>query len=272
MGRGAREDDAVTEPGLYVYAVVAGWPAVPGSGIDEARLRLVGAAGGGPAAVVHVHDGGPYAGPDDDVRRWVVAHSDVVDRLWQDGVPVLPVSFNVIVAPGDDESAEDRLAGWLALHALDLEVRLAAVDGRAELRVELALDAELAAAGQPDLELLRAEIETRPPGVQRLMRRRLEERAREIARTVAADLRPGYRSRLAAVSEQLSENERPRRDDAAVPVLDAALLVPRDAVADVGRELAAIEDERPDVRIRYLGPWPPYSFADLPGVAEPASR
>ncbi len=31
----------------------------------------------------------------------------------------------------------------------------------------------------------------------------------------------------------------------------------------MGAVLAAVRDEQPAARIRFLGPWPPYSFADL---------
>ncbi|WP_425953449.1 GvpL/GvpF family gas vesicle protein [Xylanimonas sp. McL0601] len=253
----------MTEAGLYVYAVVAGRPTALGTGIDGRGLRLV-STPEGPAAVVHDHTAGPYTGPDDDVRRWVLEHSDVVDRLWQRGETVLPASFNVIVAPGEDEPPQRRLVDWLATHSADLLARCAALEGRTELRVGIALAPEEAAAGDPDIAALRAEVAAKPPGVQRLMRKRLDQRTRAVAEALAESLYPDYRRRLAAASEDVSEARRPQADPDVVPVLDAALLVPRDGVEAVGRELAAIQDEQPAVRIRYLGPWPPYSFVDLP--------
>ncbi|WP_171905320.1 GvpL/GvpF family gas vesicle protein, partial [Cellulosimicrobium cellulans] len=103
----------------------------------------------------------------------------------------------------------------------------------------------------------------RPAVVQRLLRRRLEERAREVADDAATDLYPQLRRRLARVAVAIAENRRAHPPDGAVPVLDVALLVPREGVADVGRALADLQEQQPAARVRYLGPWPPYSFADL---------
>lgn len=270
--------------GLYVYAVVAGAPADLGTGIDGAALDVVPAAG--VAAVVHRHADGPYQGADDDVRRWIVEHSDVVDRLWQAGVPVLPMSFNVIVAAEEDgdgpadrdgdrdagvASARRRLERWLAAHAPDLRDRLEALRGRVELRVDVALDQH--AVGQRDeaTRAVQAELESRPPGVQRLLRRRLDRLERDAADALADELYPALRRRLAQVAEELTENRRARPEEGHVPVLTVSLLVAREAMPSVGRELAAVRDEQPAARIRYLGPWPPYSFADVPGIEAPGS-
>jgi hypothetical protein len=46
-------------------------------------------------------------------------------------------------------------------------------------------------------------------------------------------------------------------------VLSTALLVDEPAVEHVGRELAALTEEEPALKVRFLGPWPPYSFAAL---------
>lgn len=35
--------------------------------------------------------------------------------------------------------------------------------------------------------------------------------------------------------------------------------------------LGGLKDEQPAARIRYVGPWPPYSFADVPDAAAPPS-
>lgn len=280
-GPASPERPVAAVTGLYVYAVVAGAPAELGTGIDGAPLDVVHAAG--VAAVVHRHAGGPYQGADDDVRRWIVEHSDVVDRLWQEGVPVLPMSFNVIVALGEepgggdaadgeqdaDASARRRLEGWLTLHATDLRARLDALRGRVELRVDVALDQHAVAQDDPEARAVQAELETKPPGVQRLLRRRLDALEREAADALADELYPALRRRLAGISEELTENRRARPEEGQVPVLAVSLLVAREAMPSVGRELAAVRDEHPAARIRYLGPWPPYSFADVPGLEGP---
>lgn len=256
---------------LYVYAVVRGVPADPGTGIDGTPLDVV-TVDGDLSAVVHHHTGGPYSGADDDVRRWVVEHSDVVDRLWQAGSTLLPMTFNVIVAGSEEESAQRRLEDWLVAHAEELRARLDLLKDRVELRVEIGLDQEEVARQDPGAEAVRAELTDRPPGVQRLLRKRLDRIERDVTDALADHLYPEYRRRLAGVSQELTENRTARAESGVVPVISVSLLVRQEEREAVGRELAAIRDEQPAARIRYLGPWPPYSFADLSAPEQPASR
>ncbi|UYM26214.1 GvpL/GvpF family gas vesicle protein [Streptomyces albus] len=48
-----------------------------------------------------------------------------------------------------------------------------------------------------------------------------------------------------------------------VSVFAGALLVRREEIDTVGALLAALQEEHPAARIRFLGPWPPYSFTEL---------
>lgn len=253
---------------LYVYAVVRGTPAEPGDGIDSAPLHVV-TVDGELSAVVHHHAGGPYAGADDDVRRWVVEHSDVVDRLWQRGSTLLPMTFNVIVAGNEEEPARRRLEDWLTTHADELLARLDQLEDRVELRVEIGLDQTEIARQDPAAEAVRGELEGRPAGVQRLLRKRLDRIERDVTDTLADQLYREYRRRLARVAQELTENRSARAETGVVPVLSVSLLVRQEQFEAVGRELAAIREEQPAARIRYLGPWPPYSFADVSAPERP---
>lgn len=253
---------------LYVYAISTPAGDLPlGKGIDDRALRVI-TAPSGVAAVVHEHRGGPYQGDDDDdVRRWVLSHSDVVERLADAAGAVLPVSFNVIVAHSEEDPAEQRLQRWLRDNADDLAARLAQLHGRIELRIELFLDAATVAQGHPETEVMRAEIDDRPAGVQRLLRKRLEHRERELADALADELYPDYRRRLAALAEDLVENRAGRAGSGQVPVASFSVLVPAEQTQTIGVTLAKIRDEQPAAQIRFLGPWPPYSFADVPTMS-----
>lgn len=142
---------------------------------------------------------------------------------------------------------------------------------RVELRVEISLEEEIVTANSQELIDMREAADQRPAGVQRLYRKRFEERTREVAERLADHLYPDYRRRLAGLAEDLVENSRPGRTPGSVSVLTVSLLVPKDAVEAVGLELANIRDSQPGAQIRYLGPWPPYSFADIPEVSDSAS-
>lgn len=260
---------STTEAGLYIYAIVPdsvdGTPL--GTGIDDVELELL-SVPGGVAAVVHRHTAGPYQGADADVERWILQHSQVIERLWDETGTVLPMSFNVIVAPGEDATADEQLQQWLGETARGLSENLTALAGRVELRVEISLDQQAVAVDAPEVAQLRQDMEQRPAGVKRLLQKRLDTMEREVAERFAEQLYPDYRRRLAALSEDVAENRRSHRPAGYVSVLTIALLVAQQDVQRIGAELTAIQEEQPAADIRFLGPWPPYSFAEGPEPAE----
>jgi hypothetical protein len=249
--------------GAYVYALVpASFPVAPlPPGIDGRRLTVV--RGGPVSAVVHEYGGEPYSGDDDTTRRRVLEHNDVVDRLWQRDRAVLPMTFDVIVAGTEESTAAARLEQWLRGSADEILAGLAAVAGRVELRVDLFLPITPVAASDPEVGLLRSRIESASPGLGRLLSRQLSQLERDVAERVADRIHADARPRLARWSADL-------RDDAArspgaeeVPVLSCSLLVEEPAVPRIGEELAVLARSWPLVRVVFLGPWPPYSFARL---------
>ena len=259
--------------GLYVYALVPADSVATSelpAGIDGAQLRLVNSDG--ITAIVHESETEPYQGADSDVQRWILEHSQVVDEAWHAAGTVLPMTFNVIVAP-DPETQQDaaqRLEQWLAGSGATIRDHLERLREYVELRVDISLDEEAATASHEDLVQMRQEAETRPAGVQRLYRKRIEERTKQVADRMADELYPEYRQRLVALAEDMVENARLGKAPGSVTVLTASLLVHRDQIDAVGVELADIRDTQPGINIRYLGPWPPYSFSDLPEMSEQA--
>lgn len=257
----------MTESTLYVYAVVPAESFQPRvAGIDGAELQVLGPEGG-PHAVVHSHTTRPYEGPDEHVKRWILQHSDVVEDCWAALGTVLPVTFNVIVQPEADSgsSAAAQLESWLRTSADHLHRRLDTLTDTCELRVEISLDRSGSAAHHPEVEELRAQMAERPPGVRRLLEKKLEKTEQELSDQAADALYPDCRSRIAAHCLEIDEYKRAPRVDRNVPVLMAACLVSSADVQSLGAELSQIQAEQPSATIRFLGPWPPYSFTEMTG-------
>lgn len=246
---------------LYVYAIVpADVARLDVTGIGGAAVRVVGE--GALAAVVHeLAAAEPYRGSDDEVRNAIAEHAGVVETAWSAAGVVLPVTFDVMVAAAGDATAEERLRAWLRAEAERLAAKLAQLRGLAELKVEIAID-PLLLPPSAEIDQARAELDTRAAGARRLFERKLVLLERQHAERRAADLYTEVRRRLAAASNDLAEQRRHRPAAPLVPLFAAALLVSRDAVEPVGRALAELRDEHPYLAIRFLGPWPPYSFTE----------
>lgn len=252
---------------LYVYAVVPGGDYQPSvTGIAGSPLHVIGRPTG-PRAVVHTHTAGPYDGPDDKVKEWILQHSDVVEDGWQAAGSVLPVSFNVIVRSDAESgvSATTQLEAWLTTTADALNARLRDLDGTSELRVEIALDRSSFVENSDEVKAIKDDIADRPAGVRRLLMKRLEKTEQELADRAADQLYPGFRARIASRSIEIEEYRKPVREAGQVPVLTASCLVEKSGIQALGAELTAIRNEYPGLVIRFLGPWPPYSFADMAG-------
>ncbi|QEV08129.1 GvpL/GvpF family gas vesicle protein [Streptomyces prasinus] len=265
---------------LYVYALLPDRPdAADGvTGIDGRPLRLVRVPGTSVAALVHDAAPAPLEGGDDQVRRWVEEQSRAVDTVWERTGSVLPMTFNVLVAaePSPEDgtpagtaagspagrSAEQRLTEWVTEQAADIGGQLEGLAGRCELRVDITVDRTAATAGGTGGAGGDEAPEGLSPGMRRLMEKQREHRARATAGQLADTLHAETRQRLLAVAEDYRDRGPTHRVAGETDVLCAALLVRREDIDAVGAVLTDLRARQPAVRVRFLGPWPPYSFID----------
>ncbi|MFD5028431.1 GvpL/GvpF family gas vesicle protein [Streptomyces sp. NPDC058373] len=271
----AEADGAPVENALYVYALLPEDAELPPAtaGLDGRPLHLVTAPGSGLAALVHRTAPAPYQGPDEQVREWVREQDAALVAVWEYVGTALPMTFNVLVAPDQEASAEQRIKEWLSGRSEVLRDMLGALAGRAEVRVEISLDREAVTEDDAEAKALVEEMEGRSPGLRRMLAKRLDRLRKEAGDNLADALHSGIRRRLAAVTDDISVRAGRGREAGEVSVFAGALLVPREEIGTVGALLADIQEEQPAARIRFLGPWPPYSFTELPAAPgeEPAA-
>ncbi|MFD5660365.1 GvpL/GvpF family gas vesicle protein [Streptomyces hirsutus] len=261
---------------LYVYALLPDRPdAADGvTGIDGRPLRLVRVPGTSVAALVHDAAPAPLEGSDDQVRRWVEEQSRAVDTVWERTGSILPMTFNVLVAdepspedrPAAGRSAERRLTEWITEQAADIGGQLEDLAGRCELRVDITVDRTAATAGDAGEDAAEGGLEGMPdglsPGMRRLMAKQREHRARNAVGQLADTLHAEIRHRLLSLAEDYLDRGPTHRVAGETDVLCAALLVRREDIDTVGTVLTELRARQPAVRVRFLGPWPPYSFID----------
>jgi hypothetical protein len=239
---------------LYVYGVVRAGealePAVAGVGDEASAVRAI--AHGDVAAVVSQIEGGPLA-----AARDLRAHWRVLEAIAQ-ATTVVPVRFGTVLA--DERSL---VADFLAPQADRLVELLGELSGKVQLNVK----------GFYDEERLLREVVATSPAVARM---------RERVKAVPAAA--GYYDRIRLGELVSGELERRRERDSAL-VLDrlaplavavrsepaatadmavnTAYLVDEARIEAFSREVAKLTDELGErVRLRYVGPMPPYSFAD----------
>jgi hypothetical protein len=242
---------------LHVYGVVAATTPLPDGlrGRQEAPPRLV--VHGGLAAVVSEIDADARVRRDD-----LLSHARVLETLIE-GSTVLPMRFGVIVG-NDEEVAHNILeAGETGLMSL-----LKSFDGLVQLTVKAYHEEDEALKDllrqRPDIRRLRDQAASGPASYQSQLGlgEAIAVALDELAGADAALLN----EELSGLAERIVVQEVSGRNQ----VLDAALLVKRAARARTDEGIARLSRTLPDrLRLRYVGPQPPYSFVDTELAGEP---
>jgi hypothetical protein len=242
---------------LHVYGVVAASTPLPDGlrGRQEARVRLV--VHGDLAVVVSEIDAEARVRRDD-----LLAHARVLETLVEGGT-VLPMRFGTIVE-NDQEAAYNIIeSGKTGLTSL-----LESLDGHVQLTVKAYHQEDEALKdllGQrPEIRSLRDQAASGPASYQSQV---------QLGEAVAVALDELANADAAMLNEELSGlAERIVLQDVSGgnQVLDAALLVKRAARTRTDEGIARLSQTLPDrLRLRYIGPQPPYSFVDTELAGEP---
>jgi hypothetical protein len=243
---------------VYVYGVVAGGQGEPPrlEGVEQAAVRVIAHARIG--ALVSDVAGGALA-----AAREVRAHGQVLQAV-SDHATVIPVRFGTVME--DDSAVRERL---LEPNADNLATLLEALEGRVQLSVKGSYDEDRllqeVVAASPSVRALRERLRGVPPAAAYYDRIRLGEMvAGEVTHRREQDAQLAL-SRLQPLA-LAAHAESPGRPDAA---FDLAFLVERDGTEAFGRAVAQLGEELGDrVRIRFVGPLPPYSFTESALTAE----
>lgn len=248
---------------LYLYCVTAG--------TRDEILDIKGIGGGRVFALTVkdlkaiVQECDPAFSTEDPkfVSEWVMVHQLVVDSAWERFETVVPFSFGTVIVAKDGKSARENLLEWLIQEDESLKEKLARLTAKAEYGVQVSWNREIVAprVTRNDLEVqkLKKEIESKTPGTAYLMRQTLEGLlARRLESAADAYFREFYQKVSNCV--EAVHLEKVRKDEPPLQMLmNLSCLVPKDKAARLGEELDKI-DKIEGFRVRFTGPWPPYSF------------
>jgi hypothetical protein len=248
------------DPKVYVYGVLSGsdQAGVSVGGVEEAEVRTVEHAG--LAALVSTLEADELA-----AAREVRAHWRVLEEASKSAT-VLPVRFGTVME--GDAAVRERL---LEPNAGRLTELLRALAGRVQLGVKGDYDEERllrdVVAASPAVAALRDRVRKLPENAGYYDRIRLGEIvAAEVARRQEQDGSLAL-SRL----EPLAVAARAEQVSSPNAAFNLAFLVEGGKVETFSEAVGRLREELGDrVTLRYVGPLPPYSFADTdlsPGAA-----
>jgi hypothetical protein len=254
----------VSEPTgpLYVYGVVrtADAPDVDAAGVGEEGAGIRTLSHGDLAAVVSDVEEGPLA-----AARDLRAHWRVLEEVGK-AATVVPVRFGTVVA-GERELVDD----FLAPQAERLAGLLEELSGKVQLNVKAFYDEEQllkdVVAGSPAVAKMRERVQGMPEAAGYYDRIRLGE-------LVSAEVERRREADSALVVDRLAPLAVASRTEGASTAdmaVNAAFLVQTDNVDAFSAGVTELIDQLGDrMRIRYVGPMPPYSFADSETAEDPA--
>jgi hypothetical protein len=262
------------EAGRYLYCVVRDDPKTDSPDVTLAETDGV---GGGDVTLVR-NDGLAVATQpcrslfdSDDVetvRRWLLQHQTVVDRVGEAFGTPLPFRFDTVLR-GDDAAVRD----WLDDHESSLSDALDDLAGKWEYRIEVSWDesalSDRLAGTDPRLAELRRERDDADDGRSFLVGKQYERRLTEVLETHRQETMDDLRDRLRPLVDRIEETQgRSGSTDLGVAAdtddgrtrRTLTVLARASRESELGETLESLADQ-PGVEVRFTGPWPPYSFA-----------
>jgi hypothetical protein len=253
-------------PGLYIYCVFKeGQQKLPDDmiGLDRAPVRII--CNQGLCAALHDCPAAAYQSQDEtQVETWVLAHEKVIEGFIDICGTVAPMSFDTIVRPAVDLTADDNLRQWLAENHERLTQIIDRLNGRAEYGVQIFWDKQAATQvlTESDLEIKKivADLNEQPEGLAYMNRHRIEKLVQQKLEIKADQLFQKMADQIKMFTadmriEAIKKNDDPKK----------SMLVNMKCLLDVptsqalGKALDEI-DAGDDLSVSYTGPWPPYSF------------
>ena len=257
-----RNTDSVEE-GRYVYAIIdSGEKAVvAGIGIEDSEVYTV------PymdiAAVAHACKAIPYHTDDNDkAKGWLLSHCYVIDRMTKKYGSVLPFSFDAIIK-GDDGA----LKKWLSDNYDRFKSDLVRMKDRSEYVVQIFYDPDQLinhVIGQDrELKTLDEKIKGMPRGAAYIYKRKFDVKARDTVMEYVSGLVREFGLEIRKYVDGIKvEDKPPHVPDQYKEMKWAAAftcLVHKDNVDRLGEVLDRL-DKREGFRVRFSGPWAPFSF------------
>ena len=249
---------------LYLYCVA--------DGAEKVSLGKIGIEGNEVytipyndiSAVAHKCPPKPYQSEDDEVvKSWVVAHQGVVDAAWEKFGTVLPSRFDTIIKGDETFSAEENLKRWLREDYENLREKLEKVRGKAEVGVQILWDPKVIAESlietSEEIRKLNEEMREKSPGMAYFYKQKIERMLKKEMAEKADEYFKDFYDRIKGYADDICVEKTKKIDKDKQMLMNLSILIRKDKIKLLGEELARIKETQ-GVDVRFMGPWPPYSF------------
>jgi len=215
-------------------------------------------------AVVHKCPAKPYDSDDKElVKKWVITHEEVIEKVQEKSGTVLPFGFDTIIKADDEENVEEKVRDWLKEDYQKLKEKLGKVKGKAEYAIQISWDAKVIAKKiierDEELKKLEQEIKSKPKGAAYMYRQKLEKLMRVKLEKEADKCFKDFYERIKNCVDEIKVEKLKKEEEPGQMLMNLSCLTDKEGVKALGSELENIKN-MDGFFARFTGPWPPYSF------------
>lgn len=251
--------------GLYLYGIVD----------TEVQMKLgeIGVEGNdvytiphkGLSAIVHNCPLEPYKTDDEEVvKGWVKTHQHVLDIAENRFGTVMPFSFDVIIKPESNANAEEALKKWISEEFDSLMERMNRIRGKKEYAVQVfytpSVMTEQIVEETEEIRKIKEEMESKSPGVVYMYKQKLENTIKKEMESKMDSYFKDFYRKIGNHAEEINVDKTKKSDEKDKQmVINLSCLVSDDKYKELASELDEI-DKTDAFSVRFIGPFPPYSF------------
>jgi hypothetical protein len=217
------------------------------------------------SAIVHNCPLEPYKSEDEEVvKGWVKMHQHVLDVAEEKLGTVIPFSFDMIIKPGDNATADEALKKWMSEEYDSLMEKMDKIRGKKEYGVQIfyipSVMSEKIAEESEEVRKIKEEMKSKPPGMAYMYKQKLETVIkREMDSRMDGYFKDFYERIKEHVEEIKIEKTKKTDEKDKQMIMNLSCLVAGDKYKELGAELEEI-DKTEAFSVRFTGPWPAYSF------------
>lgn len=257
------EDPSAT--GLYLYGIALGTAPVHygSSGIDGQDVYSIHYRD--LMAIVHTCPARPYESTDKEVLKdWILAHEKIIERVSGHCGTMMPFSFDTIIKPDGNKTSQEMLIHWMSEEYERLESRINKISGKKEYGVQIfynpSLMGERVTSMNPAIKNLQEEMKHRGPGMEYMVRQKIEQELKTGMESEAASLvHDCYKKIKDACDDVKIEKIKKSAEKERKMLMNCSCLVSDENYTKLGEVLEDIGKGK-GIFVRFTGPWPVYSF------------